>query len=206
MRYKNIICKYCGNPATVSTLRKSDYCDNCKTLAHNEVSRICYKKNVSTNEVMKEQKINPAIRTVSVDGANNMYDKELEEISRAYDDLRLRAIKLCKKAQAETKRLTKSGDILVHKLEFENDKMTDDEKLRMSDVVARDRKIRRGWKLTGDTAYGIMASFGLRSATKYVAEAKKGARTTRDFRGYLESLKNNNEIYVDNGKLKEKGE
>ena len=76
----------------------------------------------------------------------------------------------------------------------------------MADIVARDRKLRRGWKLTRQTAYGLVSSFELRSATKYVAEAKKGARSTRDFKGYLESLKSNNEIYVDNTKSKTKGE
>ena len=202
MRYKNIICKYCGKPATVSTLRKADYCDNCKTLAHNEVSRICYKKNVSTNETMMKHESYITERKVSVDGANNMYNEELDAISMEYDKLRLRTIKLLQKAQAEEERLTKSGDVLVHKLEFEN--LTDSEKLKMADIVARDRKLRRGWKLTRQTAYGLVSSFELRSATKYVAEAKKGARSTRDFKGYLESLKSNNEIYVDNVKSKAK--
>jgi hypothetical protein len=143
-----------------------------------------------------------AERKVSVDGANNMYNEELDAISMEYDKLRLRTIKLLQKAQAEEERLTKSGDILVHKLEFEN--LTDSEKLKMADIVARDRKLRRGWKLTRQTAHGLVSSFELRSATKYVAEAKKGARSTRDFKGYLESLKSNNEIYVDNVKSKAK--
>lgn len=204
MRYKNIICKYCGKPAIVSTLRKADYCDNCKTLAHNEVSRICYKKTVSTNDVMMKHERYVTDRKVSVDGANNMYNEELDAISMEYDKLRLRTIKLLQKAQAEEERLTKSGDVLVHKLEFED--LTDSEKLKMADIVAHDRKLRRGWKLTRQTAYGLVSSFELRSATKYVAEAKKGARSTRDFKGYLESLKSNNEIYVDNTKSKTKGE
>lgn len=202
MRYKNIICKYCGNPATVSTLRKADYCDNCKSLAHNEVSRECYKKNVSTNEFMTKKTSEVIIpRKVSVDGANNMYESELIAISQEYDKLRGRAINLFKKAQAEEKRLTKSGDMLVHKLEFED--MTDEEKLNMTDVVARDRKLRRGWKLTKQTAYGLVSAFELRSATKYVSEARKGARTTRNFQEYLENLKGNREIYVDS-KVREK--
>ena len=205
MQYKKIICKYCGRSAVVPTLRKANYCNNCRGLAHNEVSRAYYQKNISKNEIMMRNKNHAVpVRTVSVEGANNMYEKELDEISEEYDKLRLKTIKLLQKAQAQEERLTKSGDILVHKLEFEN--LTDSEKLKMADIVARDRKLRRGWKLTKQTAYGLVSSFELRSATKYVAEAKKGARSTRDFKGYLESLKSNNEIYVDNMKSKTKGE
>ena len=195
MRYRNIICKYCGSPAIVSTLRRADYCDNCKTLAHNEASRVCYKKNVSTDVKVVKHENGLTPRLVSVDGANNMYNKELEEISAEYDKLRFRTIQLLKKAEAEEKRLTKSGDILVHKLEFEN--LSNTEKLQMADVVSHDRKLRRGCKLTKLTAYGLVSAFELRSATKFVKEAQKGARTTRNFKEYLESLKGNSEIYAD---------
>ena len=82
MQYKKIICKYCGKSAVVSTLRKANYCNNCKGLAHNEVSRAYYQKNISKNEIMMRNKSHAIpSRTVSVEGANNMYEKELDEIS-----------------------------------------------------------------------------------------------------------------------------
>lgn len=212
MRYKNIICKYCGKPATVSTLRKADYCDDCKQLAHNEVSRICYKKNVSTNEVMYNRTNNVrqnnysnervVARKVSSDGANNMYVDELMNIAEDYDKLRLRAINLYKKAKAEEEYLTKSGDMFVHKLEFDN--MTDKEKLEYADQVEKDRKIRRGRKLSKDTALEIVSAFDMRSARKFVNEAIKGAKSTRDFRSFLDNLKSDKEIYAEKKSPKSK--
>lgn len=204
MRYKNIICKYCGRSVAVSTLRKADYCDNCKALAHNESARNCYKKNVSAKEVMQGQEVfenlinrsQPVVRRVSSDGADNMYQKEITELANRYDSLRLDTIRLYKKLKNKKDYLTKTGDIFVHSLEFNGDNMSDNEILEKAKQTIIDRKIRRGCKLSEQTVYEIMRSLGLRSASKFVDKAMNGARTTRDFTQFLESLKDDEEIYA----------
>ena len=204
MRYKNIICKYCGRKVAVSTLRKANYCDDCKALAHNESARNCYKKTVSTKEIMQGQEVfsnlvnrsQPVVRRVSSEGADNMYKEEIKELADRYDSLRFDTIKLYKKLKNKKDYLTKTGDIFVHSLEFNGDNMTDSEILAKAKQTMLDRKARRGCKLSEQTVYEIMRSLGLRSASKFVDKAMDGAKTTRDFTQFLESLKSDEEIYA----------
>lgn len=190
MRYKNIICKFCHKPAIVSTLRKADYCDDCKDLAHNEVARLCYNKNVSTKrkEVLIEK------RKVNSDAANNMNIEDIKEIAEEYDRLRLKTIQLYQKKKNQEKYLTKTTDMLSHKLEFDNP--SDEEILTMAKKVKEDRYNRRQNKISEKMLYAIMDSFNMRSANKFVKEAIQGAKNTRDFEGFLETLKDNEEIYT----------
>ena len=210
MRYKNIICKYCGRKVAVSTLRKANYCDDCKALAHNESARNCYKKTVSTKEIMQGQEVfsnlvnrsQPVVRRVSSDGADNMYKEEIKELADRYDSLRFDTIKLYKKLKNKKDYLTKTGDIFVHSLEFNGDNMTDSEILAKAKQTMLDRKARRGCKLSEQTVYEIMRSLGLRSASKFVDKAMDGAKTTRDFTQFLESLKSDEEIYANRTSVK----
>ena len=82
--------------------------------------------------------------------------------------------------------------------------MTDKEKLEYADQVEKDRKIRRGRKLSKDTALEIVSAFDMRSARKFVNEAIKGAKSTRDFRSFLDNLKSDKEIYAEKKSPKSK--
>lgn len=194
MRYKNIICKYCHKPAIVSTLRKADYCDNCKDLAHNEVARLCYNKNVSTKRQRNLEDIIGEKRKVNSDAANNMNIEDIREIAEEYDRLRLKTIQLYQKKKNQEKYLTKTSDMLSHKLEFDNP--SDEEILKMARQVKEDRYNRRQNKISEKMLYAMMNAFNMRSANKFVNEAMQGAKKTRDFDGFLETLKDNEEIYA----------
>lgn len=180
MRYRNIICKFCGKPATVPTLRKADYCDHCKQLQHNDVAKNSY-----------QNKADAKINTEAIDNLN--YD-DIVDLANEYDKLRLKTIRLYQKKRAEEKYFTKTSDMLTHKLEFEN--LSDDEILKMAKQVKNDRLIRRKNKISETMLYYMMDAFKMRSAEKFVAEAVKGAKTTKDLNGYLGDLQGNAEIYV----------
>ena len=189
MRYKKIICKYCHKPAIVSTLRKAEYCDNCKDLAHNEVARICYNKNVSSKKMEVKN-----LRKVNTNAVSNMNIDDIKEIAEEYDRLRLKTIQLYQKKKSQEKYLTKTSDMLSHKLEFDNP--SDEEILEMARQVREDRYNRRQSKISEKMLYAMMNAFNMRSANKFVNEAIQGAKQTRDFDGFLEKLKDNDEIYA----------
>ena len=180
MRYRNIICKFCGKPATVPTLRKADYCDHCKQLQHNDVAKNSYQNKAETK-----------INTEAIDNLN--YD-DIADLANEYDKLRLKTIRLYQQKKAEEKHFTKTSDMLTHKLEFEN--LSDDEILKMAKQVKSDRLIRRKNKISETMLFFMMDAFKMRSAEKFVTEAVKGAKMTKDLGGYLADLQKNEEIYV----------
>lgn len=184
MRYKEIVCDYCHNVATVPTLRKANYCDNCKAIAHNETVK-AWKKN---NSVLTEN------TNQVYDATKYMYLKEIQSILNRYGDLRKETIHLWNKARKEADYYTKSGDMLLHKLEIGN--MSDADKLSNLKKVEMDRRIRRGMKDSALVLFEIMCSFGLRDSAKFGEMAIEGAKTEKDFHGYLEKMKYNKEIYA----------
>ena len=84
--------------------------------------------------------------------------------------------------------------MLSHKLEFDNP--SDEEILEMARQVKEDRYNRRQSKISEKMLYAMMNAFNMRSANKFVNEAIQGAKQTRDFDGFLEKLKDNDEIYA----------
>ena len=84
--------------------------------------------------------------------------------------------------------------MLTHKLEFEN--LSDEEILKMAKQVKSDRLIRRKNKISETMLFFMMDAFKMRSAEKFVTEAVRGAKMTKDLGGYLADLQKNEEIYV----------
>lgn len=223
MRYKNIICKYCKEPATVTTLRKNDYCDkeDCRLLAHNEASKNCYSKNISkskvkTNEVIVENAtsnkdiqivsnmpkidIQPVVakkvteRKVSTEAVDSMYIADILEFARKYDDLRYEGIKLIQKEVAKEKGYNKTGDMLLHMLEFED--ISAERWASLREPVTSDRVDRRRTKIRRQIYNEFIENMPIRSAKDFVRLALEGARTTRDFDKYLVGLRDNERLFA----------
>lgn len=198
MRYKNIICKYCGEPATVPTLRKADYCnkESCRMLAHNEASRICYKKSVSNPKFEAEKVTAERVtnRQVSTEAVDNMEINDIEELARELGNLRYRAIKLIQREIAKEKKFNKTDDIILHTVEFE--KLTDKEWDDIKSKLISDRKERRGTKIRRQMLNEILSNITIKNPSKFVKEAINGARKTRHFDECLKDLRTNKDIFA----------
>lgn len=223
MRYKNIICKYCKEPATVTTLRKNDYCDkeDCRLLAHNEASKNCYNKNISKSRINISEvnvenvandnniRITPNIpkidiqpvvakkvteRKVSTEAVDSMYIADILEFAKKYDELRYAGIKLIQKEVAKEKGYNKTGDMLLHMLEFED--VSAERWASLREPVTSDRVDRRRTKIRRQIYNEFIENMPIRSARDFVRLALEGARTTRDFDKYLVSLRDNEKLFA----------
>lgn len=188
MKYKTIICRYCKKVAQVPTLRKEHYCDNCKAIAHNNaVKNSAIKK--KENEAVKEKEVTAE----EYDATKYMRKDELKELCKRYDDLRRDFIYFWQKSSKDAKYYTKTGDMLLHELEFCNP--TDTDIVKKARLVQSDRAIRRGMKVSSLIAFPIVCSFGLRNATGFLELAIDGAKKEKDLQAYLDNIKYNKEIY-----------
>lgn len=189
MRTKEIICQYCHQKAVVPITRMNGYCDNCRKLAHNNSARQYYYNTKAP--VVVERKVS----TVAVDNLKGSdIEQRVQQLCEKYDGLRKETLELRNEINERKKKLTKSGDVLLHKLEFED--MSDAEFSRDAIRVKQDRILRRGYKIEECKVNEIMGSLGIRSAKGLNKAITQGARTTRDLEGYVESLRQNAEIYV----------
>lgn len=218
MRYKNIICKYCGEKAQVPTLRKQNYCnkENCKMLAHNEVARKHYhaQKNDATtnsdyykaklleNDVVSKAKIGInsnvkktiAERKVSPKVAENLYYDDIMQIALDMGNCRYRLIQLIKEEIKKEKDYNKQDDILLHKLEFED--LSREETGEIIDQLIIDRPNRRSLKVRRQMIDWLLVYSPIKNPSAFVKAAVKGAGTTRHFDKYLEELKNDPTIFA----------
>ncbi|MBP3707550.1 MAG: hypothetical protein J6J36_02940 [Clostridia bacterium] len=198
MRYKNIICKYCGEPATVSTLRKADYCDkeSCKALAHNEASRICYKKSVSNPKFNAEKITAQRVtnRQVSTEAVDSMEINDIKELARELGNLRYRMIKLIQKEVAKEKKFNKTNDIILHTIEFE--KLTDKDWENIKQRLINDRKERRGTKIRRQILNEMLANLTMKNPGRFVEVAVDGAKKTRHFDECLADLREDESLFA----------
>lgn len=198
MRYKNIICKYCGEPATVTTLRKNDYCDkeDCKTLAHNEASKICYKKSVSNPKFEAEKVTAQRVtnRQVSTEAVDNMEVDDIKELAKELGNIRYRMIKLIQKEVAKEKKFNKTNDIILHTIEFE--KLTDKDWENIKKKLINDRRERRETKIRRQMLNEILANITMKNPGKFVDVAIDGARKTRHFDEFLADLRDDESLFA----------
>jgi hypothetical protein len=122
-----------------------------------------------------------------------MYKKEIMDLYNRCDELRKEAIYWWNKARNEAEHYTKTGDMLLHQLEFLD--LSDNDILKNAHMVKTDRAIRRGRKVSALVLFEIVCSFGLRNATKFGEKAIEGAKTEKEFQKYLEKLKYDKELY-----------
>ena len=169
------------------------YCDNCRKLAHNNSARQYYynNKNTLTASSYAPRKISTTAID-SLEGSN--IEKRVADLCERYDNLRKETLQLSNEINENKKKLTKSGDVLLHRLEFED--MSDLEFNRDAMRVKRDRILRRGYKIEECKVNELISSLGLRNARELNKAITQGAKTTRDLPSYIESLRQNAEIYV----------
>lgn len=196
MRYRNIVCEFCGSPATVTTLRKGNYCDReeCKKMAHSKASKVYYKK----NKQLALNNFNYHIqRVVSTEAVDNMNIDDIKEIAQDLGKLRFKTIKLVQGLVEKERKFNKSDDYILHKLEFEN--LSDEDWLKIKQKLVKDRKERREIKIKRKMANEILRNITMKNPGKFVEEAKNGARKTRDFDNCLNELRKNSELFVVKG-------
>jgi hypothetical protein len=131
--------------------------------------------------------------TEEYDATKYMRKDELKELCKRYDDLRRDFIYFWQKSSKDAKYYTKTGDMLLHELEFCNP--TDKDIVKKARLVQSDRAIRRGMKVSSLIAFPIVCSFGLRNATGFLELAIDGAKKEKDLQAYLDNIKYNKEIY-----------
>lgn len=189
MKYKEIVCDYCHKKAVVPTLRKANYCDDCKAKAHTENVKASKRKN-------EEQYIQ------IYDPTEYMYIKEIQEILERYGCLRKDVIYLWSKIKKLAEYYTKSGDMLLHKIEIGG--LTQQQTLNLAKGVEIDRRKRRGCKDSALILFHVMCSLGLRDPVKFGEVAINGAKTQKDFNEFLEMQKYDKSIY--SNALRKEGE
>ena len=230
MRYKNIICKYCGEKASVPTLRKQNYCDkpNCKMLAHNEVARKHYHSNKSDNQtnndfyqtkifddsIQQKPNINQnnqqkavAQRVVSQKVADNLYVDDIMDIALEMGKSRYKLIQLIQKLVKEEKGYNKQDDIILHKLEFED--LSKEETEKLVNQLIGDRPNRRTIKVRRQIVNWLLVNSPIKNPTAFVKAAVKGVATSRQFGEYLDGLTNDPNIFakqISSNKTQKRGE
>lgn len=207
MQYKKIICKYCGKSAVVSTLRKTDYCNNCKTLAHNELSRKYYQRKSDDNQVMSPNEFaQKSVSTVAFDLLGDpRYNKYKERINKLLENdskSRNEWIELQRDMRNDIDHLTKSRDMLMHKLEFEKYTMSDEQKLLGLNKVQDDgitRRILKDELVIVDT---MVSSHEVRNPKTLATKVRNATSKTTDLRGYVEELRSDPEVFAYNRESK----
>lgn len=211
MRYKNIICKYCGEKASVPTLRKQNYCNkpNCKMLAHNEVARKHYHSNKNDNQLnndfyqtkifddLTRQPAKPTVmtqRVVSQKVADNLYVDDIMDIALEMGKSRYKLIQLIQKLVKEEKGYNKQDDIILHKLEFED--LSKEETEKLVNQLIGDRPNRRTIKVRRQIVNWLLVNSPIKNPAAFVKAAVKGVATSRQFGEYLDGLTNDPNIFA----------
>lgn len=193
MKYKEIVCDYCHKTAIVPTLRKANYCDECKSIAHTQAVKISKEKK-EIGQIVGELK-------QMYDPTEYMYQDIIEELLQRYADLRKDTYYWWDKIKKTVKHYTKSGDMLLHQLEIGG--LSQQQILAITEKVELDRRKRRGGKNSDAILFVMLCSLGLRDPIKFGKVAFDGAKTEKDFHTYLDNMQYDQSIFA-NAKRREK--